>query len=89
MPHWYDPLFDLLAAQSAETTSVTISFAEVAALADVPIPDAAYAHSYWLRQERSALRRRLQAAGWRMAGMQEGVNATITFERRPPSAPAE
>ena len=83
MPQWYEPLFDLLAAQPAEVTRVTISFAEVAALAGVPIPDAAYAHSYWLQRERGRLRRRLRAAGRRMVGMQEGVNATITFERLP------
>ncbi len=84
MSQWYEPLFDLLAAQPAETTRVTITFAEVAALAGTPIPDAAYAHEYWLRQERSALRRHLQAAGWQIAGMQEGVDATITFVRLSP-----
>ncbi len=76
-------LFDVLAAQPPEMTRVTITFAEVAVLAGVPIPDAAYAHAYWLRSERSALRRRLRAAGWRIAGMHEGVDAAITFVRLP------
>ena len=84
MPQWYEPFFDLLAAQPAEVTRVTIAFAEVAALTDVPIPDAAYAHPYWLQRNRGPLRQRLQAAGWRIVGMQEGVNATITFMRLPP-----
>ncbi len=78
---WYDALVALLAAQPAETPRVTIAFAEVAALAGAPIPDAAYAHSYWLQRERGPLRRRLQAAGWRIVGMQEGVNATLTLAR--------
>ncbi len=83
MPQWYEPLFALLAAQPPETTRITITFAEVAVLAGVPIPDAAYAHGYWLRQGRRTLRRRLQTAGWQMAGMHEGVDATITFVRLP------
>ena len=81
---WFDPLLTLLATQPAETTRVTIAFAEIAALTDVPIPDAAYAHSYWLQRERGPLRRRLHAAGWRIVGMQEGVNATLTLARLPP-----
>ena len=88
MRHRYEPLFGLLAAQAPETTRVTITFAAVAALAGTPIPDAAYAHEYWLRQGRRTLRRRLQTAGWQMAGMQEGMDATITFVRLPPDTSA-
>ena len=89
MPPWYDPLFALLAGQSAQTTRVTITLNEVAALAEVPIPDAAYAWSYWSSPARSPLRRRLRAAGWRVAAMHEGICATISFERLSPDAPAE
>lgn len=62
---------------------------EVAALVGGPIPDGVYARSWWSGTAGVALRRRIRAAGWRVARMDEGVNATITFVRLPPGAPVD
>ena len=85
MPQWYDPLFALLAAQPAATSRVTITLGEVVARGGAPIPDAAYARSYWSRPVHGPLRRRLRVAGWRVAGVREGVNPALTFVRLPPA----
>ena len=89
MPQWYDALFELLAAQPAETTRVTIPLADVAVRVGAPIPDAVYARSWWSGTGGGALRRRIRATGWWVARMHEGVDATITFERLSPAAPED
>ena len=88
MARWDVPLFAFLTAQSPETTRVTIALADLATLTDEPIPDAAYARSYWAREGPGTLGPRLRTAGWRVEGMHEGIHATITFERLPPATSA-
>ena len=86
MPHWYDPLLTFLAAQPAETASVTLTLAEVETLVNREVPPIALTRGYWWDHGPRSMGEHL-AAGWRVAHVR-GRPVIITFARLPPEAPA-
>ncbi len=87
MPHWYEPILTFLAAQPAATGSVTLPFAEVAALAG-ELPSArARTRAFWWDRRPHSIGAGLAVCGWRVAhGL--GRPPAITFERLPPETSA-
>ncbi len=82
MPQWYDALVALLAAQSPDTTTVTLTVDELAALASGPLPASVSSRSYWHARGPNAMGQRLRAAGWWVTQVQpRGAATTITFIR--------
>ncbi len=88
MPHWYAALLAYLAAQPAETVSVTRTLVELEALASGPRPPTAVIRGYWRGRAYGVMGYRLRAIGWRVRQMR-GRPPTLPFVRRPPDAPAE
>ena len=62
-PAKYQPLADYLAAQRADT--VTLTFAEVEAILSVPLPVSAYSPTWWTNSPSMDHARRWIAVGWR------------------------
>ncbi len=82
MPHWSDPLLTLLAEQPPETTTLTLTLDEVAALVGASLPRSVASRSYWRLRAPKAMGARLRAAGWWVAQFEpRGPTATITFIR--------
>ena len=82
MPHWYDPLFTLLAAQPPAITTLTLTVDEQAALAAGPLPAFVSSRAYWHARGPNAMGQRLRAAGWWVAQVQHrGGAMTVTFTR--------
>ena len=85
MPQWYEPLFALLAEQPPGSTTLTLTFDELEALAAGPLPPSAFLRSYWRNRSPKSMGARLRAAGWWVTQLQPGDSApTITFARLPP-----
>ena len=80
MAAWFEPLLAALADQPAATTTVTLTLAELEALASRPVPTSAATQGYWHSNLPYSPRRRLAAIGWR-AGHVDRMAATITFIR--------
>ena len=78
MPHWSDPLVAFLATQPPDSSTVTLTLAELAELAAGPLPAGAATRAYWWRS-RGAPRRRLAAIGWRVAHVDRSAEM-LTFE---------
>ncbi len=87
MAHWSDPLLRLLAEQPAETTSVTLTYAELAALAGGPLPPSGVIRGYWWNRRSGQMGHRVAVIGWRV-GRVRGRPPTITFVRQPPAGSA-
>ena len=82
MVSWFDRLLALLAEQPRTTTTVTLSLADLDALASGPLPAGTATQSYWWGH---AVRRRLAAIGWCVASVSRR-SRTVTFTRIDPSA---
>ena len=80
MPHWSEPLVVLLAEQPADTTSVTLTIAELMMLAGGRLPAMAETRSYWWTPKSGSMVNRLAAIGWRAAHVR-GRPLALTFER--------
>lgn len=73
----YQPLTEYLERQPREP--ISMSFAEVEALIEQPLPSSARRHlPYWYASEGSALGRSIRAAGWRARRVDLG-SETVTF----------
>ena len=81
MSHWSDPLVALLAAQPPETTSVTLTYTEVAALATGTLPVGAAARSYWWNSATGGMATRLRVSGWQLRRWRRGREPILTFGR--------
>ncbi len=82
MPHWSDPLLALLAEQPPDTTTLTLSLAEVTALVGTSLPPSAKARGYWHARGPKAMGQRLRAVGWWVAQVEcRGTATMITFMR--------
>ncbi len=79
MAAWFDPLLALLSAQPRDTTTVTLTLAEVMALASRPPPASVVTHHYWLNRSRPPSRQ-LVAVGWHMVHLNRAAG-TLTFAR--------
>ena len=79
MPAWYEPLLALLAVQPADTTTLTLTLAEIQALACGPLPASFATRTYWQRGGRG-IHQRLAAAGWRVWRVGDRASL-ITFVR--------
>jgi len=82
MPTRYQPLADFLAAQPAETASVSVTLAEVAALLGGPLPAAAGTQSWWANARSAPHAAAWLAAGWRVRRVRvRRPPGTVTFVR--------
>ena len=82
MPTRYQPLADFLAAQPAETASVSVPLAEVAALLGGPLPVAAGTQSWWANARDAPHAAAWLAAGWRVRrAWLRRPPGTVTFVR--------
>ena len=81
MPAWFEPLLAVFADQPVETTTLTLTLAEIEALADGPTPAGLATRTYW-QGRASSVRRRLIAIGWHMARFNR-ASGTLTFARVP------
>ena len=81
----YARLAAYLAAQRAETTTVTLTFAELERLIGGLLPPSAWSPGWWAKRRRDALWR---TAGWR-PGAPRRVDGrlAVTFERVADSTP--
>ncbi len=79
---WFDPLLAFLAEQPPETTSVVLTFAQVAALVGGELPVNARTRHYWWGHTSGTRGPRLAAIGWRVTHVR-GRPPTITFVRLP------
>ena len=77
---WYDPLLTFLAEQPAETTSITLTFAEVAACVGAPLSAFAATRTFWCDRKPRSVGAGLAVFGWRVAHV-HGRPLTITFVR--------
>ena len=64
MPTRLQPLADFLAAQPAETASVTLTFPEIEALVGEALPHAASTAQWWVNGPKQAQARVWLDAGW-------------------------
>ncbi len=83
----YDPLEHYLAQRRATTREVTLTFNEINALLDSPLPESAYTHRpWWSNQEDTS--NRPQARAWLNAGFevdavqQQRGSGMVRFRRR-------
>ncbi len=81
---WYEPLLAFLAEQPPETVRVTLTFAELEALADGSLPSGAAGRSYWRQTNPRGMGTRLKVVGWRLQRWQREPVPLLTFERVPP-----
>ena len=78
----YRPLADYLAAQPAETTTVTLTFSEVRALLGQPLPASAWGRGWWMTRARTTPTRAWPTPGWRVAAVSvSGGREAVTFAR--------
>ena len=85
MAHWYDALLALLAAQPPEVVSVTLTLAEVEALAGGRMPAGGLTRAYWRQRRPGGMGHRLMTLGWRVGRFGRGQTVTITFVRYAPA----
>ena len=82
MPHWSDPLLGLLDKQPSDTTTLTLTLDEVAALVGAPLPRAAASRTYWRARASKGMGQRLRAAGWWVVNFEHRwPETTLTFMR--------
>jgi len=75
----------LLSAQPTETLELTLSLAELEALADAPLPRGAYARRFWMDRGDGKVNTALAQIGWRFVGFDRDAGA-VTLGRLPESA---
>ncbi len=81
----YQPLAEFLAAQPAETGTVTLTLADVETVIGAPLPSAAWTSTWWTNSGVRSHHAPWVAAGWRVASRSlRRAPGTITFERLPP-----
>ena len=80
MAAWFEPLLAFLADQPADTTTLTLTLAQIEALASGPIPAGAAARGYWQSHVADGLGRRMAAIGWRVRRFRRYPSA-VTFVR--------
>ena len=83
MPHWCDPLVTFLAEQPPETASVTLTYAELEAVAGGSLPTVALVRNHWRNRTPGHVAYRLVAVSWRIRHI-HGRPPTFTFVREPP-----
>ncbi len=84
-PRWYTPLITLLSAQPPETTELTVSLAELEALAGEPVPLGAYARVFWVGRGGRKVTAALAQVGWRVVRF-DRYTRSVTFVRVAASA---
>src|SRR5215211_2272314 len=83
MPTSYQPLVDFLSRQPPETTTVTLTLAEVEGLLGVPLPEGAWTRLWWLAGGPPGVVRPWVAVGWRVTRTSlQTTPTTVTFARR-------
>ena len=82
MAAWFDPVLALLADQPADTLTLTLTLAEIKALASGPLPAGAAARGYWQGHITDGLGRQLVTIGWRVSRFHR-YPAAVTFVRVP------
>ncbi len=83
--HWSDPLLTVLRGQPVDTTTVTLTLAEIEAIIGAPLPESVHTSGWWanLRGQQRPQMKAWWSAGWRVAGtMLRTASPLVTFERR-------
>lgn len=84
---WFDPLLAFLHDQLLETDAVTLTLAELEALAGQPLPISTLLRSYWWDRQAGSLHRRVAVVGWQVVqARRRDQSLTITFARTSPDA---